>query len=106
VTWRGFRTEPAPGLSVHCAHWIFEREIAVLATDTFDSEVNPCETECDAPLRRISVHNGGLLVGAMFDLDELSDACAADRNYAFLFVAPPLSVAGADCTRVNPVVIK
>jgi len=105
-TWEGFRAGPAPGLTVRCARWIFEREIAALATDTFGVEVRPNETEYPQPLHRISVRSTGLLVGAMFDLDELADSCAEDGNYAFLFIAPPLPVTGSDRARVNPIAIK
>ena len=105
-SWEGFRAGPAPGLTLRCARWIFEREIAALATDTFALEVRPGETGCSQPLRRLAVRDTGLLVGAMFDLDELADACAADGNYAFLFVAPPLPIARADHARTNPIAIK
>lgn len=105
-SWDGFRAGPAPGLTVRCARWIFEREIAALATDTFDFEVRPNETECPHPLRRLAVRDTGLLLGAMFDLDELADACAADGNYAFLFIAPPLPGANAARARANPIAIK
>lgn len=105
-SFEGFRAGPAPGLTVRCARWIFEREIAALATDTFDVEVRPNETEGPRSLRRLAVRDTGLLLGVMFDLDELADACAADGNYAFLFVAPPLPVARSDRARVNPIAIK
>jgi kynurenine formamidase len=105
-SWDGFRAGPAPGLTVRCARWIFEREIAALATDTCDIEVRPGETDCLQPLRRLAVRDTGLLLGAMFDLDELADACAADGNYAFLFIAPPLPGANAARAHTNPIAIK
>jgi len=104
--WEGYRTGPAPGLTLRCARWIFQREIAALATDTFDLEVRPNESGCPGALRRLAVRDTGLLLGSMFDLDELADACAADGNYAFLFVAPPLASANADRSRTNPIAIK
>jgi kynurenine formamidase len=105
-SWQGFRAGPAPGLTVRCAHWIFEREIAALAIDTFGLDVRPNDTECEQPLHRIAVRNTGLLVGTVFDLDELAAACSQDGNYAFLFVAPPLPVAHALHARVNPIAVK
>jgi kynurenine formamidase len=104
--WERVRAGPAPGLALRCARWIFEREIAALATDTFDLEVRPNETEFPQSLRRLAVRDTGLLVGSMFDLEELADACAEDGNYAFLFVAPPLPVAHSDRARSNPIAIK
>jgi len=105
-SWEGFRAGAAPGLTLRCARWIFEREIAALATDTFDLEVRPPETGFPHSLRRLAVRDTGLLLGTNFDLDELAEACAADGNYAFLFVAPPLPLASGERARTNPIAIK
>jgi len=106
-SWDGYCGGPAPGLSIHCARWIFEREIAAVATDTWGVEVRPNETEdCFQPLHMIALRNTGLLLGEIFALDELADACAEDGNYAFLFAAPPLPITGAVGSPVNPLAIK
>jgi hypothetical protein len=54
----------------------------------------------------ISLRNTGLLFGEIFALDDLSDACAEDGNYSFLFVAPPLPITGAVGSPINPLAIK
>jgi kynurenine formamidase len=106
-SWEGYCGGPAPGLSIHCARWIYEREIAALAGDTWCVEVRPNETaDCVQPLHRISQRDTGLLLGENFALDALSDACAEDGNYAFLFVAPPLGLADAAGAPVSPLVVK
>jgi len=106
-SWQGYCGGPAPGLSVHCARWIFEREIAALATDTWGVEVIPNETpDCFQPLHMISLRNTGLLLGEIFHLDALSKSCAADGNYAFLFMAAPLPITGAVGSPINPLAIK
>jgi kynurenine formamidase len=106
-SWETYATEPASGLSAHCARWIFEREIAAVATDTWAIEARPSEVpDCSEPLHRISLRNTGLLFGRVFDLDELADACAADGRYEFLFVTAPLPVAGAVGSPINPIAIK
>jgi kynurenine formamidase len=106
-SWEGYCGGPAPGLSVHCARWIHEREIAALATDTWGVEVRPNETkDCFQPLHMISLRNTGLLLGEIFALDDLADACAEDGNYSFLFVAPPLPITGAVGSPINPLAIK
>jgi kynurenine formamidase len=80
---------PAPGLSVHCARWLFEREIAAVASDTHCVEVTPSEVDgCALPLHAISLQQTGLLFGEYFALEELAEACAGDGRYAFLFAAP------------------
>jgi kynurenine formamidase len=106
-SWETYATEPTPGLSMHCARWIFEREIAAAATDTCAIEVRPSEVpNCSEPLHMISLRNTGLLLGKIFDLDELADACAEDGRYEFLFVTAPLPIAGAVSSPINPLAIK
>jgi kynurenine formamidase len=106
-SWQGYCGGPAPGLSIHCARWIYEREIAALASDTWGVEVRPNETpDCFQPLHMISLRNTGLLLGEIFFLDELADACAEDGNYEFLFTAPPLPITGAVGSPINPLAIK
>ncbi len=106
-SWVGYCGGQAPGLSVHCARWIYEREIAAVATDTWGVEVIPNETpDCFQPLHMISLRNPGLLLGEIFALDELASACAEDGDYAFLFVAPPLPITGAVGSPINPLAIK
>lgn len=48
-----------------------------------------------SPLHQIAIPNMGLPLGEMWDLEELSEDCAADGVYEFLLVAAPLPVTGA-----------
>jgi hypothetical protein len=48
----------------------------------------------------------GLLLGEIFDFEELAESCAADRRYAFFFSGLPLPITGAVGSPVNPMVIK
>ena len=106
-SWKGYCGGPAPGLSIHCARWLFEREIAAVATDTWGVEVRPNETpDCFQPLHMISLRNTGLLLGEIFQLDALARACAEDGRYEFLFTAPPLPITGAVGSPINPLAIK
>jgi kynurenine formamidase len=106
-SWKGYCGGPAPGLSVRCAPWIYEREIAAVATDTWGVEVIPNETsDCFQPLHMIALRNTGLLLGEIFYLDDLASSCAEDGNYAFLFTAPPLPITGAVGSPINPLAIK
>jgi len=106
-SWKGYCGGPAPGLSVHCARWLFERELAAVATDTWGVEVIPNETrDCFQPLHMIALRNTGLLLGEIFALDALAAACAEDGRYAFLFSAPPLPITGAVGSPINPLAIK
>jgi kynurenine formamidase len=89
--WDEYLWGPSAGLSLACARWLFEREIALVATDTASVEVRPPEIPgTEHPLRRISLEQTGILFGENFHLDALAETCAADGDYAFLFAVPPL----------------
>jgi kynurenine formamidase len=107
ASWEGYCGGPAPGLSLHCSRWLYEREVAAVATDTWGLEVIPNETpDCFQPLHMVSLRNTGMLFGEIFHLDALADACAADTRYEFLFVAPPLPITGAVGSPINPLAIR
>jgi kynurenine formamidase len=92
---------------VHCARWLYEREVAAVASDSWSLEVVPSETAApEAPLHEIALEKTGLLVGRSFHLDTLSEACATDGEYAFLFTAPLLPALGAVGYPINPLAIK
>jgi len=106
-SWEGYCGGPAPGLSLHCAPWLHEREVAAVATDTWGVEVIPNETpDCFQPLHMICLRDMGLLFGEIFSLEALAQACAEDGHYAFLFSAPPLPITGAVGSPINPLAIK
>jgi kynurenine formamidase len=106
-SWEGYCGGPAPGLSVHCSGWLYEREISAICTDTWGIEVLPNETEdCFQPLHMISLRNTGVLFGEIFHMDALAEACSLDRRYAFLFTAPPLPITGAVGSPINPLAIR
>ena len=81
--------------------------MAVVATDTWAMEVQPCETaDVYLPLHIILISRMGLWVGEIFDLDVLAADCAADGQYDFFFSAPPLPFSRAVGSPVNPMAIK
>ncbi len=100
-------TSDAPGLSLACAQWIYEKEIAGFATDTWGTEVLPNETpDVLQPIHCVSLVHTGILIGEIFDLDPLAADCAQDGVYEFFFVAPPLPITGAVGSPINPQAIK
>ncbi len=106
-TWGAYAGGPAPGLALDAAPWIFERELAAVATDTWGMEVLPNQTEdVFQPLHIILIVSMGLLVGEIFDLEALAADCAADGTYEFLLSAPPLPITGGVGSPVNPIAIK
>ncbi|WP_324197950.1 cyclase family protein [Nocardia abscessus] len=104
--WGDYAGGAAPGLSLHTAPWLFEQEIAALATDTWGVEVRPNEIEAFQPLHLVALVHMGLAMGEMFDLDVLSAACAADGRYEFMLAASPLPITGAVGSPVGAVAIR
>ena len=58
------------------------------------------------PLHVIMLVNAGIILGEMWDMDDLAEDCAADGVYDFMLVAPPLTFTGSVGSPVNPQVIK
>jgi len=105
--WGGYSAGDAPGLSLLTAPWLYEKEIAAVATDTWGVEVRPNEiADSFQPLHLVMIPSMGLCVGEIWQLDELADDCAADGQYDFMFVGPPLLIPGAVGSPVNPQAIK
>lgn len=105
--WGDYAGGPSAGISFTSAGWLFETEIAAIATDTWGFEVRPNEfDEAFQPLHQIVIPNMGLFIGEMWDLDALADDCAADGRHDFLLVAAPIPFTNAVGSPVNPVAIK
>ncbi len=106
-SWGDYAGGSAPGLALDTAPWIFDRELAAIATDTWGMEVLPNQTaDVFQPLHIILIVHMGLLVGEIFDLEALADDCASDGIYEFLFTAPPLPITGGVGSPVNPLAVK
>jgi len=106
-SWGDYAGGSAPGLSMLTAPWFFEKQVAAMATDTWSTEVLPSEgPEIFLPLHIICLVHMGLLIGEIFDLEELAQDCARDGRYEFMFVAPPLPITGAVASPINPQAIK
>jgi kynurenine formamidase len=104
--WEGYHTD-APGLGMSTLEWLHEHEIAAVATDTASLEVKPFDVEgVGVPFHAIAIVHMGLLLGEIFDFEELAAECAADGRYEFLCVAPPLPVTAGVGSPVNPYVVK
>jgi kynurenine formamidase len=106
-SWGDYAGGPAPGIGLDTAPWIFEHDLAAVASDTWGLEVLPNETpDVFQPLHIILIVRMGLLMGEIFDLEALAEDCAADGRYEFLFAAPPLVITGGVGSPVNPLAVK
>ena len=47
-----------------------------------------------------------LLVGEIFDMTKIGEACAADGVYEFLFSCPPLEITGGVGSPITPLAIR
>ena len=96
-----------PGVSPRCVPWLAERDVAFLATDTLAVEVVPPEEGVPPMALHVgALRDLGLLLGELFDLDELAADCAADGVYECFLVAAPLPVVNGVGSPLNPIAIK
>ncbi len=106
-SWGTYAAGSAPGLALDTCPWVYDRELAAVATDTWGMEVLPNETaDVFQPLHIILLVHTGLMIGEIFDLEALADDCAQDKRYEFLLTAAPLVITGAVGSPVNPIAVK
>jgi kynurenine formamidase len=104
--WQGFSRD-APGLGLATLPWLHERMLAGVAADTSALEVRPFDLPgVDLPFHIVALVFMGLLIGEIFDLEELAGRCAADGRYDFLLAAPPLNVANGLGSPINPYAVR
>ena len=99
--------EPGLVYSPELVQWFQDMEIPNLVTDTIANEVTTDPNNGVAlVLHNALMRNLGVTLTEIADLELLAEDCAADKQYAFLYVAAPLKVAKGSGSPVNPVVIK
>jgi kynurenine formamidase len=108
-----FSAQPGPGME--CAEWFRRHDVAAVCADNWGVEaVMSLENGWASPelpaqvfvLHALLVKYLGVMLGEIFDLERLSQSCAADGLYEFFFTAPPLPVKGGVGSPINPLVIK
>jgi kynurenine formamidase len=106
-SWGTYAGGDAPGLSFYTIPWLADNDIAAVASDTWGVEVRPNELpDSFQPFHIPSVVYMGLLLGEMFDLEALADACADDGTYEMLVSAPPLPFTGTAGAPPGPVAVR
>jgi kynurenine formamidase len=105
--WSRAWIETNPGLTVECAAWIAERDLVAVCSDNHSVEQVPMADPATLyPLHGILIRDLGMMLGEMWALDELADACAEDARWDFFLCAPPLEVEGGVGSPVTPVAIR
>jgi kynurenine formamidase len=99
--WRG-----APGIDLDCCRWLYDREVAAIASDNWGIESSPPDRSGGQPVHPVLIRDMGMTLGEIFDLDALAADCASDGVWEFFLTAPPLRVVGGVGTPVTPLAIK
>lgn len=94
-----------PGLTPECAAWLYEREVAAVASDNWGVELQPAR-DGTLPLHGLLIRDMGMMLGENFDLEALADDCSQDGQWDFFFSAPALRVVGGTGSPVSPIAIK
>ncbi len=98
---------PSAGLTMACAAWFHDRDVAAVATDNLTLEVYPGEHEgLFLPVHRLHLVMMGMLQGQNFDLEALAEDCAADGTHRFLLSATPEPFVRGLGAPVAPVAVK
>jgi kynurenine formamidase len=103
--WERFIEADEPGLGWDALPWLHEHGVAAVAADNWAFEVLPSRFELDMPFHAIGIVYMGLLIGEIFELDELAATCRAQASFEFLFCAPPLPFMRAVGSPVNPLAV-
>jgi kynurenine formamidase len=104
--WGDYNGGSAPGLSLHTVPWLYDHDVAAIATDTWGCEVRPNEVELFQPLHIVALVHMGIPFGEIWDLEAISNDCAQDGVYEFLLSAPPLPITGAVGSPLNALAVK
>ncbi len=111
--WGGFATTPrnyemeTAGLSWRCAEWLHDHAVAAVAADNAAVEHSGMDVESVfLPMHCLCLRDMGLMLGELWNLEELGGDCADDGVYEFQLVAPPLRVTGGVGSPLNPLALK
>jgi kynurenine formamidase len=105
--WRGYSYSAAPGVAFETCHWLKEKDVAAIASDTYAVEVVPhTALRYKFPWHDVAIPSIGVTIGEMLYLKELAEDCSEDRVYEFFFCAPPMNLPGATGSPINPQAIK
>ena len=96
-----------PGLaaSQETAAWLWDRQIAAIASDNVALEALPVDPAVGFQHRRL-IALQGMPIGEMWDVDELAQACVHDGSYACMLVSIPLNLPGGVGSPANAYAIK
>ena len=97
--------EAAAGMHASVAHWLKERDVALIGCDGV-SDVMPSGVEGLAnPLHELVLVGLGMRILDNLNLDDVAQAAKARDRWEFLFVGAPLRVVGGTGSPLNPLAV-
>lgn len=93
----------APGIGLAVARWAIERQVTMIGSDTYTTEVDP------NPESRLvfPVHQELMMKNGIFNLENMQfDELVADGADEFLFIVTPIRFKGATGSPVRPIAIR
>jgi kynurenine formamidase len=101
----GYGGEGKAGLHVDAIPLLHERRVAAFLPDG-DGETVPSTVEGIAyPVHPLQITAMGMLACDSFDLEEIAEACAAERRWEFLVVLAPLRARRLTGSPLNPIAL-
>ncbi len=95
------------GLGLDSCRWLYDREVAALAVDNWAAEAWPSTVEGGGiPFHQVTIRDMGLMLGEMFDFENLAVDCAQDGIWEFLFSSVGIEVTGSVGSPLTPMAIK
>ena len=102
----GIIAEGMAGLDAECVPWLRERDVAVLAGDGVSDGLGGETTPgWPMPIHQCLLVAMGVHLIDNVELVALSDACADEGRWSFLFTVAPLRLLGATGCVVNPLAV-
>ena len=93
----------APGVGLEAARYLVEREVVLVGSDTWATEVVPNpNSELQFPVHQLLLPRNGIYIFENLLTEEL----ARDRVYEFAFFFAPLKLTGATGSPANPLAIR
>jgi kynurenine formamidase len=93
-----------PGIAVDALPLLHELSVCAIACDNWAVE-QLTGTPPDFPVHELALVYMGMILGEVFELDALAEACAAAGRWEFLFAGQPLPLRGGVGGPVNPMAV-
>jgi kynurenine formamidase len=93
------------GIDAECIPWISERDLVMLGCDGANDIMPPNPHAFPLPIHVCCLVGMGVHLLDNLDLSGLSQVCAEEAKWDFLFTVSPLQIAGGTGSPVNPVAV-